>query len=139
MVTPVRVDGEGHEYADDLHFRPHRRQRRSAVADLPLDPTDVNANWIDVHYSLKAFGQDFQLHLTPNNDFISPSLRVQHMDVNHTWLADPAYDSHCYHTATVSGDQRSAGAFSLCHHLVSSTEPLNIILKNALLSLNKVP
>ena len=72
-------------------------------------------------YQLEAFGKRFDLHLTPNEDFIAPNLVVQHLDVNETWLSDDDdVGRHCFHSGQIQGDPQSVAAISVCNHLVST-------------------
>ncbi len=76
--------------------------------------------WREAHYSLQAFGRQFDLHLEPNLDFLSSGVVIQHLDTNRTWLSDSAdVGLHCFHRGNVAGDPGSTVVLSICDHLVS--------------------
>ena len=83
------------------------------------DPEDED--WSEAHYSLEAFGRQFDLHLEPNLDFLSQGVVIQHLDADRTWLSDDRdVGLHCFHRGTVAGDPRSSVVLSIRDHLVSS-------------------
>ena len=99
--------------------RSHDHSGDSASAsDNVEDPEDA---WDNAHYSLQAFGHEFDLHLEPNLDFLSEGVVIQHLDTNRTWLSDESdVGLHCFHRGKVAGDPTSSVVLSICDHLVSS-------------------
>ncbi len=141
-MVPQRVDKDGRPYPTHHQYR--SRSRRSlthqwqyvhddsgAIYSPPqqaekgskngkshqLEPGDWGK---DAYYKLQAFGQHLELQLLPNREFIAPSLVIQHLDINTTWLSkERDVGLHCFHSGKVAGDPDSMVAVSLCNHMVS--------------------
>lgn len=122
------------EYADhhETHFDNYINPREPHLGthqeswDRSRDSLETNDNagdaeqWDNAHYSLEAFGRQFDLHLEPNLDFLSEGVVIQHLDTNRTWLSDSNdVGLHCFHRGKVAGDPSSSVVLSICDHLVS--------------------
>ena len=106
------------------------RTKRS-VSGPPGEGSDRTSPWEGaVFYTLPVFGQEMRLHLTPNAEFIAPTMHVQYMDGNMTWLmGDGAAPGgvggegeghrHCFYQGSVNAEARSTAVVSVCRSLVS--------------------
>lgn len=77
-----------------------------------------------VFYQIQAFGRAFHLELTPDEDFISPHLVVEHVDREESWLdreEDLPVGTGCFHRGAVRGDSSSDVVVSICDSMVSDS------------------
>ena len=101
--------------------RSHDRNGDYPAANENTGNNEEDNSWDNTHYSLEAFGRQFDLHLEPNLDFLSEGVVIQHLDTNRTWLSDDNdVGLHCFHRGKVAGDPSSSVVLSICDHLVSS-------------------
>lgn len=76
----------------------------------------------NVQYVFPAFGKNISLDLTFTQEFIAPTLVVQHFSGNNTWLDETHENvglSRCFYAGRINQDLNSRAVFSLCDGLVS--------------------
>ena len=101
--------------------RSHDRNGGYPAANENTGDIEDADSWDNTHYSLEAFGRQFDLHLEPNLDFLSEGVVIQHLDTNRTWLTDGSdVGLHCFQRGKVAGDPSSSVVLSICDNLVSS-------------------
>lgn len=89
-------------------------------------------------FQLNAFGNKFTIHLTPDSNFVAPTLNIQHVNSKHlsallngTSPEDIFEDDSeslemgqdfrdCFYSGTVNNNQESVVAVSLCHGIQGS-------------------
>lgn len=130
LVVPNMVDEEGkHLTYDVTHDSPHLKRKRRDTSNLyTSEKEDENFDGSEnllpdrtVFYKLRAFGQDFQFHLTLNPDLVSPTYSVEYWDdsgveSSHHLLKDCHYVGHLGQGQLV----QSRVALSNCMGLVST-------------------
>ncbi|XP_038061694.1 A disintegrin and metalloproteinase with thrombospondin motifs 9-like [Patiria miniata] len=115
IVTPVRLDGHtGLPLPSDgatRHF-----QKRSASIPLDSEEDDFD-DGPQATFLLGAFHQQFQLNLSRDNSFFSPSFVVEFLgddDDEDTEDLDTSAPLHCFYRGVVNGQPASSAVFSLC-------------------------
>ncbi|XP_071810508.1 A disintegrin and metalloproteinase with thrombospondin motifs 9-like isoform X3 [Asterias amurensis] len=114
IVTPVRLDGHtGLPLASDV--KSHHFQKRS-VAPSNSDGLE-GEDEPQATFLLGAFHQQFQLNLSRDNSFLSPSFVMEFLGDDNE---DEAEESgtvaplHCFYRGSVNGQVSSSAVFSLC-------------------------
>lgn len=89
-------------------------------------------------FQLNAFGNKFTIHLTPDSNFVAPTLNILHVNSKHLSALlngtspEDIFDSDresletgqdfrgCFYSGTVNNNQESVVAVSLCHGIQGS-------------------
>ena len=118
IIKHFRSRNKSSPLRDDKRTRKKRsrRRRRRSLHHVHEDEEFKFAN-----YTLQAFGQTFNLHLTPYLDFISPhyTLEVIGKQENESKKEDSS-PKHCFYSGYVNESLNSTATVSICNGLVSS-------------------
>jgi hypothetical protein len=76
-------------------------------------------------YRIYAFNQTFDLSLSKDETFLSPSFIVQYFNDNQTWINRDI--EHCFYKGYVNGNHLSMVAISLCNGLVGNSKEILIL------------
>ncbi|XP_055999244.1 A disintegrin and metalloproteinase with thrombospondin motifs 9-like [Ostrea edulis] len=109
VVYPVRIGRDG--YPHSTHFI----SKRSTSYVQNFDS--------NVQYVFPAFGKNISLDLTFTQEFIAPTLVVQHFSGNNTWLDETHENvglSRCFYAGRINQDLNSRAVFSLCDGLTGA-------------------
>ncbi|XP_022109098.1 A disintegrin and metalloproteinase with thrombospondin motifs 9-like isoform X2 [Acanthaster planci] len=137
IVTPVRLDSRnGLPLPSDgttRHF-----EKRSAR--IPLNSgreAEDDADQPQATFLLGAFHQQFQLNLSRDNSFLSPSFVVEFLgdeddDEDSARELDTSAPLHCFYRGVVNGQPASTAVFSLCdgmHGLFQTPEGMQYFVE----------
>ncbi|XP_048245080.1 A disintegrin and metalloproteinase with thrombospondin motifs 10-like isoform X2 [Haliotis rufescens] len=127
------------EPEDLLHYFGTRHAEQVPVYDVVI-PMHVSGRGIqsplgkqgDLIYAVHALGEDYRLHLTPNDHLTAPGCVVRTLTANRTAVIHPCSANHgsCYYHGTSVYHNESAVAVSTCHglHGIVSTSDHDLML-----------
>ena len=113
VVIPSATNEDYHHVSHFLRFRRKNRLRRNVNDDVRTYEDD------GLWYSLKGYGQEFDIHLKPNDHLLAPNFSIKRINKETEKQLRHNQTANCHYHGWLTSHQSRPVAMSTCNGLVS--------------------